>query len=173
MKKFSPTYHAENIYGVDPAFFTQIGVKVLVLDLDNTLASHDEPLPSEKTRKLLKALQDEGLRLYIVSNNKKKRVDKYMASLNIPYLAAAYKPLTGRIRRFLKKEKVDLGELMMVGDQILTDVFCANKLGVKILLTDKLVVSDQWTTRINRLIDEPIRKRLIRKNKLKEWNQHE
>lgn len=59
----------------------------------------------------------------------------------------------------------------MVGDQILTDVFCGNTLGVKIMLTDKLVEEDQWTTRINRLLDRPLRNKLRAKGKLKEWNE--
>lgn len=170
MAKFIPTYYAKNLYAVDPAFFVEIGVKVLVLDLDNTLASYKEKEASTTTINYLEQLKEKGLKVYLVSNNKGPRVKHYAESANLEYIAGAKKPLTKNIRKFLKSKNISLSDVMMVGDQLLTDVFCANNLGVKILLTDKLVAEDQWTTRFNRMIDRPIRRRLHRKNKLEEWN---
>lgn len=173
MSKFIPTYHALNLYVVPPQFFKDQGVKTLVLDLDNTLASHKDMVASKETKAYIESLKSLGIRVFIVSNNKGPRVKSYASSVGLKYIAGARKPLTSKIRKFLKKEGASLNEVMMVGDQLLTDVFCANRLGVKILLTDKLVESDQWTTKINRIFDRPLRKRLKRKNKLKEWNDND
>ncbi|MFA5660552.1 MAG: YqeG family HAD IIIA-type phosphatase [Bacilli bacterium] len=170
MRKLTPTYYAKNLYVVDPLFFKEIGIETLLLDLDNTLASYRELTASQATLVYLEKLINAGLKVYLVSNNKGERVKTYAQSAGLSYIAGARKPLTKRIRQFLEKEKVNLGTVMMVGDQLLTDVFCANNLGVKILLTDQLVKEDQWTTRFNRLLDRPIRKRLKAKNKLKEWH---
>jgi len=170
VKKFVPTYYAKNIYEVDPIFFKAIGVETVLLDLDNTLASYKELTASDRTKEYLKKLLDLGLKVYLVSNNRGKRVKEYAESANLKYIAGARKPLRSRTKKFLKNEEIDLKGVMMVGDQILTDVYFANRLGVKILLTDKLVSEDQWTTRFNRIIDRPLRRRLHRKNKLKEWH---
>jgi predicted HAD superfamily phosphohydrolase YqeG len=51
----------------------------------------------------------------------------------------------------------------------LTDTFVANRLNIRILLTEKIVKEDQWTTRFNRLIDVPLRRYLKRKHLLKPW----
>lgn len=172
MSKFVPTYYARNLYDIDPAFFAEIGVKTLLLDLDNTLASYKEKTASARTLEYLELLKAQGLNIYIVSNNSGKRVRQYALSANLKYISGARKPLIGKIKKFLKNEGIPLDEVMMIGDQVLTDVYCANRLGVKIILTDKLVKEDQWTTRINRLLDRPIRRRLSRKNKLKEWHNY-
>ena len=59
----------------------------------------------------------------------------------------------------------------MIGDQIVTDISCANGAKVKSVLTEKLVPEDQPTTRFNRLFDNPLRKKLKKKNLLKDWRQ--
>ncbi|MGI6734981.1 MAG: YqeG family HAD IIIA-type phosphatase [Bacilli bacterium] len=173
MKKFIPTYYAKNVYEVSLDFYRKHGIKTLLIDLDNTLASYRDREPSAETIKFVRNLETNGIRVLLASNNSGKRVKRYAETLGIPYIAGARKPLASKMRKFLKNEGVDFNSLLMIGDQLLTDVFCANTLGVKIMLTDKLVNEDQWTTRINRLIDRPLRKRLQRKGKLKEWNQND
>jgi len=170
MAKFIPTYYAANIYEVDPTFFKEIGIETLLLDLDNTLASYKELTANEQTLAYLAKLEALGIKVILVSNSSGKRVRNYAKSANLPFISGARKPFTGKTKKYLKKENIDLATVMMVGDQILTDVYFANNLGVKVLLTDKLVKEDQWTTRINRLLDRPLRRRLERKNKLKEWH---
>jgi predicted HAD superfamily phosphohydrolase YqeG len=60
-------------------------------------------------------------------------------------------------------------ETMLVGDQLLTDVLVSHRLGIRVLLTEKLVLEDQWTTRFNRLIDAPLRRYIKKKGLLIEW----
>ncbi len=172
MKKFIPTYYARSVYEIEPSFFISEGVKTLLIDLDNTLASYDELLPSAETIEYINKLKAANLAVYIVSNNRDKRVREYAEALGVPYLAGVRKPFAGKLRRYLQKEGVALRDVMMIGDQLLTDVFCANNLGVKIILTEQIVERDQWTTRFNRLLDRPIRKKLQKNGKLKEWNKH-
>ena len=172
MKKFTPTYYAQTLYDIPPSFFLKVGTTTLVIDLDNTLAAYDEVEATVKTITYVRALEAAGLRVLLVSNNREPRVKTYALSLDVPYLAKAYKPLKRRLVKYLKQYNVDKSDVMMVGDQLLTDVFCANNLGVKIILTEKLVERDQITTRFNRLLDRPLRKRLHKKGKLKEWHEH-
>ncbi len=169
-KRFIPTFYAKNIYDVDPSFFVAQNVKTLILDLDNTLASYRALLPSEATLKYITALKDLGITAFLISNNKDKRVKDFAAALNVQYLASARKPFTKKISSFIKQHGIDKSTLMLVGDQVLTDVQVANKLNVRVLLCDKLVKEDQWTTKFNRLFDRPLRRSLRRKNLLKEWN---
>ncbi|OQC10165.1 MAG: Mitochondrial PGP phosphatase [Tenericutes bacterium ADurb.Bin087] len=171
MKKFTPTYYAKNIYEVSIDFFKEQGIKTLLVDLDNTLASYRELEPSAKTINFVRDLEKAGIKVLLASNNSGKRVKRYGELLGVPYIAGARKPFAFKLRKFLQHHGADLATTLMVGDQILTDVFCGNTLGVKIMLTDKLVAEDQWTTRINRLIDRPLRNKLRRKGKLKEWKE--
>jgi predicted HAD superfamily phosphohydrolase YqeG len=63
-------------------------------------------------------------------------------------------------------------DTILIGDQLLTDVFVANRLGIRVILTEKLVKEDQWTTRFNRMIDKPLRRYLKKKQKLKSWREN-
>ena len=70
-------------------------------------------------------------------------------------------------RRKMSRKKAT--EVMLVGDQLITDVLAARGAHIRVLLTEKVVKEDQWTTHINRLLDRPIRKHLNKKGKLPDW----
>ena len=46
-KSFIPFAHANSIYEINPEFFVKHGVKVLFIDLDNTLDSYKAFTPKE------------------------------------------------------------------------------------------------------------------------------
>ena len=171
---FVPTYHAKSIYEVDPSFYKAIGVKNLLIDLDNTLDSFRLFVPSERAVNLVKRLQEAGLHLYILSNNHGPRVSSYATKIQLPFLNSARKPFAFKVKKVLKDQKLLSSETMLVGDQLMTDVLCAKKAKIRVLLTEKIVKEDQWTTVVNRWFDRPIRRHLKKKVLLKEWvNVHE
>ena len=69
-------------------------------------------------------------------------------------------------KRGLKKE-----EVMLVGDQMMTDVIAARGAKIRVVLTEKVVKEDQWTTHFNRLFDRPMRKHLAKKGELIDWRE--
>lgn len=164
-----PYAHATNIYAIDPDFFRKEGIKVLLCDLDNTLDSYKALLPRKEAIDLKKKLDNLGIKLIIISNNRPKRVKPYANALGVTYISKAGKPFKKKISRFLKENCYNLNEVMLIGDQLLTDIKCASRLKIKSILLEKLVEEDQWTTKINRLFDKPLRKRLRRKNALVDW----
>ena len=75
----------------------------------------------------------------------------------------------GRIKKFLKEKGVNPEQAMLVGDQMMTDVLAAKGAKIRVILTEKIVKEDQFTTHFNRLLDKPIRKHLNKKGKLLDW----
>ena len=71
--------------------------------------------------------------------------------------------------RFLKEKGIQPEEAMLVGDQLMTDVLAAKGAHIRIILTEKIVKEDQFTTHFNRLLDRPIRRHLKKKGKLPDW----
>ena len=51
----------------------------------------------------------------------------------------------------------------------MTDVIAARGAKIRVVLTEKVVKEDQWTTHINRIFDRPIRRHLRKKGKLVDW----
>jgi len=168
-KSFIPFCHAKNIYDIEPSFFRKNGVKVLFIDLDNTLDSFKAFHPKQRTIDYLKSIKEEGIEPVIVSNNKGKRVSSFANDCNVKYVSSARKPFGTRIREQMTRYGLKENEVMLVGDQMMTDVLAAKNAGIRVVLTEKIVKEDQWTTHINRLIDRPIRKYHSKRGNLKDW----
>ena len=163
MKCFEPTYFAENIFKVDVNFFKENNIRLILSDLDNTLDPHDELNPSERVVELKRKLDEIGVELAIVSNNKASKKSIYCERLGVKGIFSCYKPFPNKIVKFIEELGYSKDEVVMCGDQLLTDVFCAHNVGVRVILTDPICDNDQWTTRFNRLIDKPIRENMRRK----------
>ena len=166
---FIPFAHAQSIYEVPVEFFVNNEVKLLLIDLDNTLDSYRLYEPTERAVKLINEIKKAGITPIIVSNNREKRVKKYADQAGVECIYSAHKPFSRRLRNFLAKKNVQATEVMLVGDQLMTDVLAARGARIRVLLTEKIVKEDQWTTHVNRLFDRPIRKHLNKKGKLPDW----
>lgn len=167
--KYVPFAVAKSIYEIEIDFFKQQGVKVLLMDLDNTLDSYRLYHPTERAVGLIKKVQDAGILPVIVSNNRGKRVSTYANDLNVTYISSAGKPFGGRINRFIKEHGWNKDEMMLVGDQMITDVAAAKRVGIRVVLTEKIVKEDQWTTHINRIFGRRIRKYHAKRGNLINW----
>lgn len=169
MKKYIPYCTAKSIYEIDTDFFKKIGISFLLIDLDNTLDSPHTAHPTIETKKLIKKIKDNGLIPIIISNNNRKRVSLYANDLGVEYLHHSFKPFTFRIKRYIKSKNISLKSVIIIGDQIMTDVLCANNLKVKCVLTSPLYEKEQLITFFTRKIDIHYRKKLDRLKLTDDW----
>ena len=170
-KKFIPYAHSQSIYEIEMDFYKRNGIKTLFMDLDNTLDSYRAREPKPQTIKYVSELKKNKITPIIISNNKAKRVSGYANLLGVEFLSSARKPFSRRIKAEIARRNLKIDEVMLVGDQLMTDVLAAKGAGIKVVLTEKLVKEDQWTTHINRLIDRPIRKYHRKRNNLINWRE--
>ena len=168
-KIYVPYVHATSVYDIDVNFFKKENVKTILVDLDNTLDSYRTKTPSPRAFELKEKLNKEGIEMIIVSNNTGKRVTTYASELGVRFFSSIGKPFAKKLLKKMKELNIDLSTTMMVGDQTVTDVACGNRAKIRTVLTDKIVKEDQPTTHFNRLFDRPIRRRLARKNLLRDW----
>ena len=168
-KRFVPFAHATSVYEIDPEFFKKNNVKVLFVDLDNTLDSYKARTPKAETINLVNNIKSKGITPVIISNNKPHRVCDYANALGIEFLASARKPFSKKIKAEIARRGLKPEDVMLVGDQMMTDVLAAHGASIRVVLTEKLVKEDQWTTHINRLADRPIRRYHRKRNNLVDW----
>lgn len=154
LARFTPTWMIDATFDIAPKELKQLGIRVVLTDLDNTLIAWNNPYGTEELREWMTALARENIRLVVVSNNSHQRIKKAVASLQLPYISRALKPLSLGIRRALKQYQVEASEAVMVGDQLLTDVAAANGSGVKSILVRPILPSDAWTTKFNRFAEK-------------------
>lgn len=167
--KYVPFAVAKSIYEIDIDFFKQQGVKYLLVDLDNTMDSYRLYHPTDRAKEFVKRVQEAGITLVIVSNNRGKRVSTYANDLKLPYINSAAKPFGFRIKKYIKEKGWDVKDIMFVGDQMITDVAAAKRVGIRVILTEKIVKEDQWTTHFNRIFGRMIRKYHKKKGNLIDW----
>lgn len=170
-EKLIPFAWAKNIYDIYVDFYRSMNIKTLIIDLDNTLDSYKTKMPSNRAIQLIGEMKNSGLRPVIVSNNRGKRVKEYAEALGVECIHSAMKPFPYKINRFIVDNQLNKEEIILIGDQLLTDVKAAKNVGIKSILLEKLVKEDQFTTHFNRIFDRMIRKRLKNKNLLKEWRE--
>lgn len=171
LKRLIPFAHATSIFEIDISFYKKLGVKYIFADLDNTLDSYKQKTPSTRVLNLKEDLMVESIELIITSNNTGKRVKTYSRALGVRFLSSVGKPFSSKLNKRIKEMKIDKNEIIMIGDQVVTDIGCANGCKIKSVLTDKIVKEDQPTTRFNRLFDKPLRRKLSKKNLLKDWRE--
>ena len=126
-----PRYSFRELTDISPEFLTRIGVKFLMLDLDNTVAAYSESSPSESVVSWFARLKERGIELFIVSNSARSaRVEAFSNALKIGFVMGASKPSPKIVARTMKESGYDPGESALVGDQIYTDTLAANRAGV-------------------------------------------
>jgi uncharacterized protein len=166
-RAFTPTFYAIRIFDIPLTEVFLRGYRHLFIDLDNTLAAYYEMQPSALTLAFLRACDHAGFTVTITSNNKEKRVAPFALACQVPYVANLGKPFSRKILKYCEEKGYAKDRIMVIGDQLLTDVLFANRLGFASLFVEKLVNVDHWPTRLNRLIETPIKRYLFKKGLLK------
>ena len=167
-KKLIPTYVSNSIYEIDFNKIKDLGIKYLFVDLDNTLASPYVYIPNEETINLVNKIKEKGFKMFILSNNHEERVAKYAKPLDVSYLYEVKKPSIKKISKFVKENNIDPNLSLSIGDQVMTDVLMANKMNFKVILVNPLTKKDELITFIPRMLDTHFRKKMKKKNLLKE-----
>ena len=161
---FLPDYRFDKFSDVAPDFLVNIGVKAILLDIDNTLEPYENPLPSIEVKNWLNALEQHGIKAGFVSNNGRERVELFNSELNLPAYYKAGKPFKAKIIALLKILDVDKPQAILMGDQVFTDVLAAKNAGIRSILLPPIKDKTDLLTKFKRLLEKPILKRYDRKN---------
>ncbi len=164
MEKYIPDIYQKSIYTIDYSKLWLRGIKCILFDLDNTLIPANKDKPTEKNIELFKELEEMGFKIIIFSNSVSKRVKPFSSRLGVDYSASSFKPLPGKFVKILEKYNFEVDEVAIVGDQILTDVLGGNRVGITTILVNRISNRDIVFTKINRLIENIIFKRLEKKD---------
>lgn len=130
-----PTWVTGSVFDLTPQGLADRGITLVLADLDNTLVTYENALPSPELRRWKEALEAKGITLFVVSNSRKsRRCPIFCENLGIGYVRHAGKPGTGGFRRALEQTGKTAREAIMVGDQIFTDTLGGNRAGIPTVL---------------------------------------
>lgn len=150
MKKFfRPDYNFDNIFQITPQFLEKLGIKALVADLDNTIADYDTPVPTSEIIEWFDGLHSAGIKIAIVSNNGKERVERFCRDLDVAeYYWKSGKPRSKTILRAIEKLGCDRINVAMLGDKLSTDVLGARF--SRILMIKVRSIKPRWKRSIKK-----------------------
>ena len=139
-----PTFRADALTDIPGDFFHQQGVRLLMLDFDNTIVPYTTDTPTDEMDAWLKKMLQGDIPLCVVSNSKRDRVRLFCRQYGIDCITHAKKPFSKGIRACLARFEVAPGEAILVGDQIFTDTLGGNCAGVKTVLVEAIDNHNFW-----------------------------
>lgn len=140
---------------ITPDILKSLGIRGLILDLDNTLTTHDNPVPGEGVLDWLELMKKSGIKLIIVSNNHPPRVKPFADMLGLEFVSEGKKPLTKGFREAKAKMGLPKKSIATVGDQIYTDVLGAVLFGIKMLYVEPIEHEKTTFFKVKRKCEKP------------------
>ena len=149
-----PEYVFENYLYVRPEFLTSLGIRALLIDIDNTLAPYEQDLPDENIINWFAQMKEAGISCALISNNDAPRVELFNSLLSLPAYAKSGKPCKKTLIRAIRDMGVDASVTAGLGDQLLTDTLAVHKLGMISIIVppikDKLTPFFKFKRRLER-----------------------
>ncbi|HUY11530.1 MAG TPA: YqeG family HAD IIIA-type phosphatase [Candidatus Dormibacteraeota bacterium] len=133
--------------------FEELGVRGLILDLDNTLLGFGAAMPSEENCAWIAAARGAGLEIVLLSNNFAPRVAQIAAALGLRGIPNALKPLPVGFLRAKRALAMRSRCIAVIGDQLFTDVLGARLCGMQAVLVDPIEDRDFLLTRLFRRLE--------------------
>ena len=154
-----PEYRFVSFDEASADFLLSIGVRGVLLDVDNTLEPYEHDLPGDHVLAWLESLRKVGIRTAIVSNNNSQRIDLFNRDIGMPAYAKAGKPFKKNLLNAMKDIGTEREETIFMGDQILTDIWAAHNAGIRAILVPPINDKKDLFTKFKRLLEKPIIKK--------------
>lgn len=134
LENLYPDEYLDSAYEIEFDRLYEEGYRGIIFDVDNTLVPHGAPA-DERAAGLFAHLKELGYQCCLLSNNKEPRVKMFNDVVQVKYIFKAGKPKVSGYRQAMELMGTDAGNTLFVGDQIFTDVYGANRAGIRTILT--------------------------------------
>lgn len=172
MDKFIPDMYYKSIYDINYKKLLNMNIKCIAFDLDNTVASYKEDVPSVEVKELFNLLSDD-FKIILFSNASKKRLTPFKEILNVDSSYSTRKPLKKKYLKIMRIYRLKPEEIAFVGDQLITDIYGANKVGGISILVNPIGTYEPINTKFNRFFERFIYKKFSKKGVLKKGAYYE
>ena len=150
-----PDECAHSAYRIDYQYYSDKGYKGVIYDIDNTLVAHDAPA-DDRARALFRKLSRIGMQAALVSNNEPPRVEMFNRDIGAVTVCRAAKPLAGGYEKAMERMGTDQKSTLVVGDQLFTDIWGANRCGLHSILVRRTTFHEPFHVHLKRLAEAPV-----------------
>lgn len=157
LRNLYPKYVFQKVEDIPYELLNRDGIRLILMDMDNTLID-SKCNYSKELRKWIKNIKSKGIILYIVSNSySQKKLKKVSKELGLKYLYKAFKPSRRGIRKVCDQfPEISKKEIMMVGDQLFTDIWAGNRYNINTVLVERINKKETWISKIKRPLEKMI-----------------
>ena len=139
-----PRYLTPKLTDLTPEFLANQGIRLLMLDFDNTIVPYTTNRPTAEMEAWLRRMAAGHIRLCVVSNSKRERVRLFCKEYGLDCITHAKKPFSKGIKQCLTRYGVVPARAALVGDQIFTDTLGGNCAGVQTILVRAIDNHNFW-----------------------------
>lgn len=125
----------------------------VLLDIDNTLLA---PTASALTPEVIEHVQTlaQSVTVLLCTNNMTARQRHAATSLKLPVLMQAMKPFTFKVKHYLKQHGLSTAQVIVIGDQWVTDGWLAQRLNCPLILVEPMAADRHALTRLLRRLEK-------------------
>ena len=154
-KGFFPDALEASTYDIPIERLYEMGIRGMIFDIDNTLVMHGAPA-DERAIRFFKQLKELGIDACLLSNNKEPRVKMFNEPIGVHYIYKANKPSIGNYVKAMELMGTTRENTVFVGDQVFTDVWGANRAGVRSILVRPINPKEEIQIVLKRILEKPI-----------------
>lgn len=165
--KLKPTYIYDKIEDIPFEVFEKNNITGIIFDADNTIIDHTREL-FESKKEYIDKLKEKGYNICILSNTfSERKIRNLMKELDVNGLCSAMKPSLKGFNMSLNLLNAKKENVIMIGDQLFTDIYGANRFGIKSIFVNPMNKIEDAVTMIKRPLENYILKKYLRKRKEK------
>lgn len=155
-----PEYDLKTVHDISDTILQKY--RLVLFDLDNTVAPYERATPDENDKRLFDRLSRLDIDFAFISNNDAQRLQKYCAGTDWFYVCKASKPSAKGVRKCIEHFGAKISDVLCVGDQLLTDCLAAHRAGVDFCLVEPINDRTDLFFKFKRSVEHPILKRYRR-----------
>lgn len=151
--RFYPGEYLDSAYEIEFDRLYQEGYRGVIFDIDNTLVPHGMPA-DERAKALFAHLKELGYQSVLLSNNKEPRVKMFHEVVKVQYIFKAKKPSVRNYVKAMELMHTNKDNTLFVGDQIFTDIYGANRAGIRTILVKPIHPKEEIQIVLKRYLEK-------------------
>lgn len=163
-KKLTPDRMAAGFADITPELCKSLGIRGLICDIDNTLATYDDEDMPETVAQWIENMKAAGIGIAFVSNNTEERVKRFIGGRDIPGFPDAHKPGIKYFMAAADKIGCTKEDAAVLGDQLLTDALAAHRAGFRAIIVPPIKDRTGTFFRFKRRIETPYIRKFLKEN---------
>lgn len=148
-----PWMRFERVENVPWELLAGQGVKAVLFDLENTLVPPGGPFTDE-AREVVSRVRATGMQAAVVTNCSAAWVRETLTAEDVAFVAPAHKPGRDGFVDACRMLGVKPSSAVFVGDQMITDVFGAQRAGMRAILLEPRWRREAMSSRFQRLVSK-------------------